>query len=126
MRVDIPEAPGYSATADGQIWSCKRKVPRALTPALMPTGHLRVCLSLPGGQQCHYVHRLVLQAFVGPCPDGLECRHLNGDPTDNRVENLAWGTPSENRQDMWKHAKESGHGLWMSPQTLRAAGMVSA
>ena len=45
------------------------------------------------------VHRLVLEAFVGPCPPGMECRHLNDDPRDNRLENLAWGTKQQNYAD---------------------------
>ena len=49
-----------------------------------------------------YVHRAVLLAFVGPCPDGMECAHINGDPLDNRLENLRWSTRLDNSQD--KHA----------------------
>jgi hypothetical protein len=49
------------------------------------------------------VRRLVLEAFVGPCPIGLECRHLNGDPADNRLHNLTWGTRNQNAQDMHRH-----------------------
>ena len=45
------------------------------------------------------VHRLVLEAFMGPCPDGLEGCHLNDDPTDNRLENLRWDTQSANMLD---------------------------
>lgn len=48
-------------------------------------------------------HRLVLEAFVGPCPEGMLCRHLNGIRTDNRPENLAWGTPAENTADSIAH-----------------------
>jgi hypothetical protein len=50
-----------------------------------------------------YVHHLVLLAFVGPRPDGLICCHGNGDPTDNRPENLRWDTHSANSKDAIKH-----------------------
>lgn len=45
------------------------------------------------------VHRLVLEAFVGPCPPGMEARHLDGNPANNVLRNLAWGTKSENELD---------------------------
>jgi hypothetical protein len=51
----------------------------------------------------HKVHRLVLFAFVGPCPVGHEARHLNGNPSDNRLENLVWGTAKENNADQYRH-----------------------
>jgi hypothetical protein len=47
------------------------------------------------------IHRLVLEAFVGPCPEGMECRHHpDRDPANNRLENLRWGTRTENVADM--------------------------
>lgn len=50
------------------------------------------------------VHRLVLEAFVGQPPfEGAETRHINGDPTDNRLANLRWGTHAENMADMLRH-----------------------
>jgi hypothetical protein len=53
-----------------------------------------------GGQHSQiFVHRLVLLAFVGPCPAGHESRHLDGDPKNNRLTNLAWGTRLENMAD---------------------------
>jgi hypothetical protein len=45
------------------------------------------------------VHHAVLLTYVGPRPDGHEGRHLNDDPTDNRVENLSWGTRLQNADD---------------------------
>ena len=52
------------------------------------------------------VHALVLEAFVGPCPEGMECRHLNGNGRDNRLSNLKWGTPKENYQDKVRHGTD--------------------
>lgn len=49
------------------------------------------------------VHRLVLDAFVGPCPEGMEGCHNNGDPWDNRVENLRWDTHRNNMRDSMRH-----------------------
>lgn len=62
-------------------------------------GHLRV--DLPGRRV--FVHQLVAEAFIGPRPDGQEVRHLNGDPADNRVQNLAYGTRSQNVADAIRH-----------------------
>ncbi len=65
--------------------------------------HLLVGLSLHGKATSMYVHSLVLRVFVGPCPDGMECRHLDGNPTNNRLENLEWATYQINQQDRAKH-----------------------
>jgi hypothetical protein len=51
------------------------------------------------------VARLVLLAFVGPKPRGLEIRHLNGAPTDERLRNLKYGTHRENEADKLKHGR---------------------
>jgi len=42
------------------------------------------------------VHQLVLEAFKGPCPPGMECLHKNHTPGDNKLSNLKYGTRSEN------------------------------
>jgi hypothetical protein len=66
-------------------------------------GHLKVGLYVARVRSVRWVHRVVLEAFVGACPKGHQCRHLNGDPADNRLENLAWGTPKENAADKYRH-----------------------
>ena len=48
-------------------------------------------------------HTLVLTAFAGPRPQGMECCHNNGDPFDNKLENLRWDTPRNNQLDRIKH-----------------------
>ncbi|KKM63215.1 hypothetical protein LCGC14_1513630, partial [marine sediment metagenome] len=54
------------------------------------------------------IHRLILETYIGPRPKGMECRHLNGNPADNRFENLCWGTHVENSQDSIKHGTHVG------------------
>lgn len=49
------------------------------------------------------VHRLVLEAFVGPCPAGMEGCHNNGCPSDNRLQNLRWDTRLANNADKIRH-----------------------
>ena len=67
---------------------------RVLRPGPSASGHLSVVLGRSRGSKG--VHRLVLLAFAGPCPDGMEALHLNGNPRDNRLRNLRWGTRGEN------------------------------
>jgi len=45
------------------------------------------------------VHHLVLEAFVGPRGPGQQCRHLDDNQANNRLDNLCWGTPLENAED---------------------------
>jgi hypothetical protein len=66
-------------------------------------GYPMVQLSRCGEAVARNVHTLVLTAFVGPRPDGMECRHLNGVRADARLENLAWGTKAENMADKSDH-----------------------
>lgn len=70
-------------------------------------GYLYLNLRLPeGGKALRSVHSLVLEAFVGPRPEGMVTRHLNGDRTDARLENLTYGTPSENMYDRRAHGTD--------------------
>lgn len=62
-------------------------------------GHLGVTLRSGGAIKSRYVHQLVLEAFVGPRPEGMVACHWNDISDDNRVENLRWATPQENRMD---------------------------
>jgi len=51
----------------------------------------------------YYVHTLVLENFVGHRPTGCEARHKDGDLTNNCVDNLEWGSRSENAHDKKRH-----------------------
>lgn len=52
------------------------------------------------------VHQLVLEAFVGLRPPGMQCRHRDGDKSNNCLTNLCWGTPKENAQDKIDHGAQ--------------------
>lgn len=96
----------YEVSDRGRVLSIPRdrRPHRILRPKVMPkSGYRRVTLWNEGARTDVSVHRLVLITFVGPPPEGEQCRHLNGYPGDNRRVNLAWGTPSENQHDTVRH-----------------------
>ena len=113
---DIPGYEGkYQASSMGRIRSIDRIVfchgnnkkdyqrimkGRVLRPGkFCKSGHLSVVLG--HGKNGSPVHQLVALAFHGPCPEGMEVLHRNGDPTDNRPANLRYGTRSENILDVF-------------------------
>jgi len=66
----------------------------------------RVNLYFHGKRTTHYVAHLVVDAFLPPKkPTDQVLRHLNDDPADNRVENLAWGTYHDNNMDAIRNSK---------------------
>src|SRR5512139_2131601 len=68
-------------------------------------GYMIVCLSKENIDIKFSVHRLVLMSFTGGDRKGLDVRHLDGDRTNNRLENLAWGTRTDNMQDCIVHGR---------------------
>lgn len=96
-----PRFPQYVVTSHGRVYSFLSG--RFLKPGRMGC-YLGLMIVDADGKIAHvYVHRLVLEAAVGPCPQGMEARHLNGDREDNRASNLAWGTPQQNAEDKRRH-----------------------
>jgi hypothetical protein len=116
---DIPGYAGrYQASTLGRIRSVDRKITqisrwgrpftrhldgKILSPAQTRSGHLSVVLG--HGAHGSLVHQLVLRTFLGATPDGMEVRHLNGNPQDNRVQNLVYGTRTENILDVFAIGK---------------------
>lgn len=108
----VPDWPDYEVSSVGRVKSLARSwiksngvritLPEAiLTCGLNHNGYVRVTLSDRSGQSRHVlVHVLMAQAFIGTRPEGEEVRHLNDVPDDNRLENLAYGTSTENKLDM--------------------------
>lgn len=107
--MNIPGCDGYEASGFGRIRSMQREVGcnggtrllrrRVLKPWSTRNGYsqVRIC-----GKN-HSVHRLVILAFIGKCPHGMQVAHKNGDKSCNRVTNLYYATPAQNAADALLH-----------------------
>jgi hypothetical protein len=113
----IPNYPGYYAGSDGTIWSCHnnkwgidpQKWKQLSEGRNNKYGRRIVVLKRDDGRvTTRYVHQLILESFCGPCPPQQECRHLNGNAGDNRLENLKWGSREENMADKQQHGRGRG------------------
>ena len=106
----IPGFPGYKISREGRVWSepnSQHKTGKWLKPYKYDKyDHLGVVLYRGKKAYHRYVHCLVLETFVEPRPEGMECRHLDGDPTNNHLNNLRWGTRVENASDQVRHGTD--------------------
>ena len=108
---DIPGHPGYQISTDGRVKSCVNNrygigiKCRELSQHTNAHGYKTVHL---GRDNNKLVHRLVALTHI-PNPDNYPLvRHLDDDPSNNNVENLAWGTQTDNMQDCVKHGRLVG------------------
>ena len=101
----IPRFDGYYVTRKGTIRS--EFSSSILTPSTHRDGHLYHDIRINGKKSKLFVHRAVMLAW-GPKNTHHRpvIRHLDGNPANNRIENLAWGTHSENAQDRERHKAE--------------------
>lgn len=101
----------YRVGIDGSVWSSRvngyehlRGPWRRLKGEAHIRGYIRVSLRCSCGLRRVFVHDLVLEAFVGPCPPGMVARHFpDRDTSNNALANLRWGTPQENAADRDVH-----------------------
>lgn len=106
--VQLSSIPGYKIGSDGTVISFSSNWrghgEREIVPILNKYGYLKVRLVIDGKRKGYYVHKLVAEAFLPSRPlQNCQLRHLNGIRTDNRVENLTWGTAKENAADRELH-----------------------
>lgn len=108
---------GYEVSSLGRVRSLRRVTMRSngsphtvkgrirkLT--VQPNGYNYVTFRRDGKTYCRQVHRIVLDSFRPAPAEGLDVRHLNNVRTDNRLENLTWGTRSENERDKAAHGTD--------------------
>lgn len=119
----IPNCPGYEVSDQGRVRSYikvtnrrgdkirgfRRAVceepQRILKARANRGGYLYVNPMRKGKMWTVMVHALVLAAFVGPCPAGMECCHYDGNKANNRLDNLRWDTPASNARDRTRHGR---------------------
>jgi len=97
----VEAAPSYRVSTRGVVMS--KYTNRPLAGGKCRDGYIRITMCHNGERVRKKVGELVLTAFVGPRPEGHVIRHLNGDPGDDRLENLAWSTQKENISDKETH-----------------------
>lgn len=105
----VPDFPGYEVSDHGRVRSYKKRTgfgqvdivdtPQRMLSETAGDHYPRVVLASDGASTHIRIHTLVLSAFLGPRPEGMECRHLDSDPHNNHISNLRWGTRAENVQD---------------------------
>lgn len=98
----IPSFPRYQISDQGDVLG-----PRGvLTRLIDACGYYRLGLYRDGKRVNCRIHTLVAEAFIGPRPDGLVVRHLDGNHLNNHPSNLRYGTPSDNVRDSVFHGTQ--------------------
>ena len=122
--------PGYEWSSLGRARSFWRlggypvitETPRILKLQYDRGGYANVMVCVNKKKILLKVHRLVLETFVGPCPEGMECLHRDHDKKHNQVDNLRWGTHQENMEDRRLNSEDGfrgsiGEGNWKAKLT---------
>lgn len=97
---DIQDYEGvYQVSDKGRV----RLAPRTRSAKSKKSSYPSVQLSKNNRACSVTIHKLVLETFVAPQPENMECRHKDGNPNNNNLENLSWCTHKENEADKVQH-----------------------
>lgn len=97
--ISLARYPDYFIGINGQVVSVKKAVPWLMSPTKMGEYDGYVLYGPDRKPRHEYRHRLVAEAVHGPCPDGMECRHIDSDKTNADFTNLEWSTHTANESD---------------------------
>jgi len=97
MNENLIDKEKYIFYENGDIFSKSYNVNKIIKGCINDQGYKQTTLLCTDGKRRTFkIHRVIATMFI-PNPDGkLEIDHINGDRTDNRVENLRWVTSKEN------------------------------
>jgi len=108
----IPGFEMYCVSNYGRVFSrwCGSRLTSGwfnLKGSAVKSGHVKVGLVSQDGIKEIFVHRLVIETFLGPPIGGMECCHYDGDPRNNKLSNLRWGTRKDNEADKKRHGVDN-------------------
>jgi hypothetical protein len=133
--------PGYRVGDDGSIWSLYMRAyekgrvgARWIIGTVWRRMRYRECVTLcrDGEKHVRSVYRLILEAFIGPCPEGMEACHFDDDHSNNRLSNLRWDTPKANKADAFRNERlhiprgQGHHASKFSDDQIRAMRVAYA
>lgn len=102
--------PGYAIGSNGAVWSQLRGSWKQRKTRIDRAGYALVRLSRDGKVFEFRVHRLVMAAFIGPCPPGYEVAHNDGIRTNANLSNLRYDTHKGNHSDRLRHGTSNAGG----------------
>jgi len=127
----IPDFPAYEVSSHGRVRSFHKRIrgkgytweavdtpQRLLKGGTKPSGYRFVLLCKDGTQRNVMIHQLVAEAFLGPCPEGLEICHNDGNPANNDLGNLRYDTHQANMQDAIEQGTGVGNPLFSNDEVL--------
>jgi hypothetical protein len=98
---------GYRFGSNGKVQTLSRSGCewKTVHPCKTAKGYTVTSVNVDGKRKRFYIHRLIAEAFFGPCPSGMVCCHKDGNPSNNCVSNLRWGTSKSNSSEMVQHGR---------------------
>lgn len=130
----VSDYPDYLVSDRGRVMRCRsthQKRAGQILALVTVQGYRKIGLWRDGVCKQVFLHRIMCDAFNGPAPfEGALVRHLDGDPLNNRPENLAWGTHQDNSDDKRAHGRVlsgKNHPLRKRPEfAARGSRVVNA
>lgn len=112
----VPNFPDYYCSKDGDIFSSKGKTLKKLNSTIKKykqayrKARLYVTLRKNNKSYRKFVHQVVMLTFVGDYPEGKEINHIDGNPLNNKLENLEYVSSSENTRHAFKNGLNKNAG----------------
>ena len=97
----------YLIDEDGNVYRNINGKIKKLNGTIISSGYNRVMLYKNAKPHGKLTHRLVLEAYIGKCPEKMEACHYDGNPLNNNIKNLRWGYRWENARDTMRHGMEN-------------------